>query len=122
MPRLHPHLLRYLCATSKLRDGMGVGEFQRMLGHESIQTTMRYVHLAGEDVRRAHKRAASVERVGINEENRHRCAMVLTTAAVILQLEQWIKAGLVALGYLIGDLPTGLALMVGGGANRTRVH
>ena len=48
--------------------------------------------------------------------------MVLTTAAVILQLEQWIKAGLVSLGYLIGDLPTGLALMVGGGANRTRVR
>ena len=47
---------------------MGVGELQRMLGHESIQTTMRYVHLAGEDVKRAHKRASSVERMGIRSE------------------------------------------------------
>lgn len=61
--RIHPHLLRHLAATSWLRNGMGLDEVRRLLGHSSLQTTLRYSSLVSADVQAAHRRAAAIERM-----------------------------------------------------------
>jgi integrase/recombinase XerD len=64
--RLHPHALRHYAATSWLRGEAGLDEVRRLLGHESLNTTLRYSSLVGADLRRAHKRAGAIERLGID--------------------------------------------------------
>ncbi|MGH2405517.1 MAG: tyrosine-type recombinase/integrase [bacterium] len=61
--RLHPHALRHFAATSWLRWGAGLDEVRRLLGHESLSTTLRYSSLVGADLQRAHKRAGAIERL-----------------------------------------------------------
>lgn len=39
---LHPHLFRHTTATTALRNGLEVDKVQKLLGHASINTTMRY--------------------------------------------------------------------------------
>ncbi|MCR8958739.1 site-specific integrase [Variovorax sp. S2] len=58
--RVHPHMLRHTYATHTLSDMQhaeaGVDPLvyvQRQLGHESIQTTMVYLHLVSERAERA---------------------------------------------------------------------
>ena len=52
----HPHRFRRTCATMALRRGMDVTLVQKMLGHESLATTQRYLDIAEEDLKTAHKR------------------------------------------------------------------
>ncbi|MCL6551911.1 MAG: tyrosine-type recombinase/integrase [Firmicutes bacterium] len=61
--RLHPHALRHFAATSWLRGGAGLDEVRRLLGHESLNTTLRYSSLVGADLQRAHKKAGAIERL-----------------------------------------------------------
>ncbi len=61
--RLHPHALRHFAATSWLRGGAGLDEVRRLLGHESLSTTLRYSSLVGTDLQRVHKRAGAIERL-----------------------------------------------------------
>jgi site-specific recombinase XerD len=61
--RLHPHALRHFAATSWLRGGAGLDEVRRLLGHESLTTTLRYRSLVGADLARAHRRAGAIERM-----------------------------------------------------------
>jgi site-specific recombinase XerD len=61
--RLHPHALRHFAATSWLRGGAGLDEVRRLLGHESLSTTLRYSSLVGADLQRAHMKAAAIERL-----------------------------------------------------------
>ncbi len=61
--RLHPHALRHFAATSWLRGGAGLDEVRRLLGHESLSTTLRYSSLVGADLQRAHRKAAAIERL-----------------------------------------------------------
>jgi len=63
--RLHPHALRHFAATSWLRGGAGLDEVRRLLGHESLTTTLRYSSLVGADLRRVHRRAGAIERLRI---------------------------------------------------------
>jgi hypothetical protein len=54
--RLHQHALRHFAATSWLRNGVGIDEVRRLLGHESLSTTLRYSGLvAGDCSRRARR-------------------------------------------------------------------
>jgi site-specific recombinase XerD len=65
--RLHPHALRHFAATSWLRGGAGLDEVRRLLGHESLNTTLRYSSLVGADLQRAHRRAGAIERLHLVE-------------------------------------------------------
>lgn len=47
-----PHALRHTCATNWLNKGFNIREVQELLGHEEINTTMRYTHVAMKDLAR----------------------------------------------------------------------
>jgi site-specific recombinase XerD len=48
--RLSPHTLRHTFAVNYLRQGGNVFALQRMLGHEDLSMTRRYVNFAPEDL------------------------------------------------------------------------
>lgn len=54
--KVHPHRFRRTCATFALRHGMPVEQVSKMLGHESIDTTMIYLDLSEEELGQAHKK------------------------------------------------------------------
>lgn len=46
IPRITLHQFRHTCASDLLASGVHVAQVQRVLGHETIATTMRYLHIA----------------------------------------------------------------------------
>ena len=52
------HDLRYTVASHAVMNGAPVPVVSRLLGHSSVQMTIRYAHLADRDIK------AAVERVG----------------------------------------------------------
>ncbi|HKJ69515.1 MAG TPA: tyrosine-type recombinase/integrase [bacterium] len=48
--RYHFHCIRHTFATEYLRNGRPVEKLQKILGHEDIKTTMKYVHLVAADL------------------------------------------------------------------------
>jgi integrase/recombinase XerD len=61
--KLAPHLLRHSCATHLLKGRADIRHIQRLLGHESLQTTERYTKVQTSDLRqvidRCHPREKS---------------------------------------------------------------
>lgn len=47
------HRLRHSCATHLLQNGVGVPELKMILGHSCVATTMRYLHVASPDRKKA---------------------------------------------------------------------
>lgn len=47
--RLHPHALRHTFGTALIRAGTRPDVAMRLLGHRSLQTTLRYVHEVGQE-------------------------------------------------------------------------
>ena len=41
--RLYPHLIRHTTATTALDTGMNIVDVSKLLGHESVDTTMEYI-------------------------------------------------------------------------------
>lgn len=64
---LSPHSLRHACATHLLRGGAGVRQVQALLGHRSIETTVRYTRVELADLRQVLARAHPRERDRIRE-------------------------------------------------------
>ena len=56
---VHPHKFRRTLATGLARHGMPIQEVANVLGHENLDTTMRYVVLNKEDTRSDYRRYAS---------------------------------------------------------------
>lgn len=48
--KLTTHTFRHLCLTDLARSGWDVHEIARFAGHRSIQSTMTYIHLSGQDL------------------------------------------------------------------------
>lgn len=46
--RIYPHLLRHSIASHLLKSGMPLKQVGRFLGHQSLESTQRYTHLAHE--------------------------------------------------------------------------
>lgn len=53
---ISPHKLRHTFATQNRKNGTPVEVIRELLGHESIETTMRYAHVEDEDMEAAIKR------------------------------------------------------------------
>lgn len=53
IPRVTPHQFRHTCASDLLESGVSLPEVKGMLGHVVITSTMRYVHVADPERRRA---------------------------------------------------------------------
>lgn len=56
---VHPHRFRRTLATSMNRRGMPVQQVAAVLGHEKLDTTMKYVVMDNEDLRSGYRRYAS---------------------------------------------------------------
>lgn len=53
--RVTPHIIRHTFATHMLNSGVNLRAIQMMLGHESIETTQLYTHLAKGELQRIHE-------------------------------------------------------------------
>lgn len=51
--RISPHKLRHTAATLMLQNGVDVRTLQEVLGHENLNTTQIYTHLANQELKRA---------------------------------------------------------------------
>lgn len=58
---LHPHQLRHTCATVLVRNNVDVASVQRILGHAAIDTTLKYLTLSDDDLKRKHAAASPFE-------------------------------------------------------------
>jgi len=58
-PRANPHRLRHTFGADMVRAGISLPALQHLMGHASIQTTMRYVLLAPQDVWREYAQAVA---------------------------------------------------------------
>ena len=55
---VHPHKFRRTLATDLARHGMPIQEVARILGHEKLDTTMKYVVLNNDDIKASYRRFA----------------------------------------------------------------
>lgn len=59
IPKMHPHKFRRTLATIAIDKGMPVEQLQRLLGHQRIDTTMKYAMVKQSNVKLAHKKYIS---------------------------------------------------------------
>ena len=59
--KCHPHIFRHSYATLFLAKGGQLSTLQAILGHESIQTPEKYIHLLPEDLQKQHWQYSPVE-------------------------------------------------------------
>jgi site-specific recombinase XerD len=58
-----PHVLRYTFATSSVANEANVETLRIIMGHESVQTTVKYTHLRAEEVKNQHAKFSSVNKL-----------------------------------------------------------
>ena len=53
---MHPHRFRRTLATRLIRKGMAIDQVSKILGHESLSITQRYIESDTEMLRLTHKK------------------------------------------------------------------
>jgi len=53
---VHPHTFRHTCATAMLKNKADINIIRKLLGHESLNTTMIYTYLSITDLKDVHKK------------------------------------------------------------------
>lgn len=53
---LHPHIFRHTTATIMLEKGASIQDIQKVLGHEEIETTLKYAKVNIKQVQEAHRK------------------------------------------------------------------
>jgi len=56
LTKVHPHKFRRTLATSAIDKGMPIEQVQQLLGHQKIDTTMRYAMVKQQNVKLAHRK------------------------------------------------------------------
>jgi site-specific recombinase XerD len=59
IPRVHPHKFRRTLATMAIDKGMPIEQVQRLLGHQSVDTTLQYAMVNQNNVKNSHRRYIS---------------------------------------------------------------
>jgi len=59
--KCHPHIFRHTFATMFLAKGGNAVVLKDIMGHESVQTTQKYIHLKPEDLQKQHWKYTPVE-------------------------------------------------------------
>ena len=59
----NPHKFRHTYASKFIANGGNPFQLQRLMGHNSIQTTLKYVHLQTEDLKAAHSEHSMMARL-----------------------------------------------------------
>lgn len=57
------HTFRHTLATELLRGGADIRQIQEILGHESLSTTQKYVHIIQDDLKKVHSKTHPREQV-----------------------------------------------------------
>ena len=52
----HPHKFRRTFCTQMIKKGMPIDQVQSLMGHESIETTLRYIDMGDETIAMTHKK------------------------------------------------------------------
>ena len=60
---VHVHTLRHSNCTALLRNNMPLPDTMRLLGHASITTTQRYIHLTDREIPKRYEHACPVDRL-----------------------------------------------------------
>lgn len=63
--RITVHVFRHTLATEMLKAGADLRHIQEMLGHESIDTTQRYLQVAKEELKRVHQASHPREKIPV---------------------------------------------------------
>jgi site-specific recombinase XerD len=68
--RVTMHQFRHTCASDLLEDGVHLAALQQLLGHATIQTTMRYLHIADPQLHAGVSRHPINDMLGRKEDDR----------------------------------------------------
>jgi len=63
-----PHVLRHFFATQYLANGGDISFLKEILGHESISTTLKYVHVQPQHLRKQHMRFSPIANLGLGKK------------------------------------------------------
>lgn len=58
--KVTPHIFRHTAATNAAAQGVNAFILKEIMGHSSMQTTMRYVHPQPDDLKAQHNRFSIV--------------------------------------------------------------
>lgn len=70
--RLHPHLLRHSFAVRFLTAGADALSLQKILGHESLSTTRRYVNMTSDQLKEKHRKFSPADNLPALQRRRGR--------------------------------------------------
>jgi len=57
----HPHLFRHTFGTTFIANGGSPSALKEIMGHESFQTTQKYIHLKAEDLKLQHEKYSPIK-------------------------------------------------------------